>query len=95
MYMAPELSFGSRQAQPASDIFSFGVLAYELITKEMPFKKPTVGSAGRPEALPIPPGLRLCPQLGPELIFLLESALSADPAQRPTAAQLAQALGGR
>lgn len=95
MYMAPELSFGSRQAQSASDIFSFGVIAYELITKEMPFKKPTVGAAGQPEALPIPSGFRLCHELGPELIFLLESALSADPAQRPTAAQLAQALGAR
>ena len=61
----------------------------------MPFKKPTIGSARQGEALPVPGGLRLCQQLGPKLIFLLESSLSADPTQRPTAAQLAEALAAR
>lgn len=92
MYMAPEISFGSRHAQPSSDIFSLGVIAYELIVGDPPFKKPPIGAVVRHEALRIPPGLRNCPALDPELCDLLERSLSSAPAQRPTAADLARAL---
>lgn len=92
MYMAPEISFGSRHAQPSSDIFSLGVIAYELIVGDPPFKKPPIGAMVRHEALRIPPGLRHCPALDQDLCDLLERALSSAPAQRPTAADLARAL---
>lgn len=39
-YMAPELLSGE-QAAVTSDIFSFGVLAYELITGQLPFRAET------------------------------------------------------
>jgi serine/threonine protein kinase len=92
MYMAPEISFGSRHAQSSSDVFAFGVIAYELLTKELPFKKPPVGSVMRHETLVLPQGLRKRTDLDKGLISLLEKALNVDPAQRPTAAQLAEAL---
>jgi len=92
MYMAPEASFGSRHAQPASDVFAFGVIAYELLTRELPFKKPPVGSVMRQETLVLPHGLRKRSDLDQALIVLFERALNVDPAQRPTAAKLAEAL---
>lgn len=36
-YMAPELILGN-EAQPASDIYSLGVMLYEMVTGEVPFK---------------------------------------------------------
>ena len=92
MYMAPEISFGSRHAQPSSDVFAFGVIAYELLTKEMPFQRPPVGTVLRQETLRIPMGLRARSDLDPVLVALFQRALSMDPAQRPTAAELATAL---
>ena len=92
MYMAPEISFGSRLAQPASDVFALGVIAYELLTKELPFRRPPVGTVLRQETLRIPLGLRALTHLDPLLLSLFERALSMDPAQRPSAAELAAAL---
>ena len=34
LYMAPELARGAREAGPRADIFSFGVLAYELLANQ-------------------------------------------------------------
>lgn len=92
MYMAPEISFGSRHAQPPSDVFALGVIAYELLTKELPFRRPPMGTVLRQETLRIPTGLRALTDLAPALLALFERALSMDPAQRPSAAELATAL---
>jgi hypothetical protein len=91
-YMAPELWIGSRLAQVSSDIFSFGVIAYELLTRKMPYESPAVRAILRSERLPIPAELRSCPELDPALTALLERCLGVDPGLRPTAAELAQAL---
>jgi serine/threonine-protein kinase len=92
MYMAPEISFGSRLAQPPSDVFALGVIAYELLTKQLPFQRPPVGTVLRQETLRIPSGLRGLVDLDLRVLSLLERALSMDPEHRPTAAELAMAL---
>ena len=91
-YMAPELWVGSRLAQVSSDIFSFGVIAYELLTRKMPYESPAVRAMLRSERLPTPAELRSCPELDPALTPLLERCLSSEPSERPTAAVLAAAL---
>jgi serine/threonine protein kinase len=45
MYMAPELARGAREATPSSDMWAFGVLAYELLTGKPPFLVPPVREA--------------------------------------------------
>jgi serine/threonine-protein kinase len=91
LYMAPEMAFGSRDSQPAVDIYSLGVLAHVLLTGRLPFAEPVV--------------LRLWRGLGPEplsldaagwppgLAELVERCLSVDAAARPTAAEVVERLG--
>jgi serine/threonine protein kinase len=93
VYMAPELAQGSKQARPAADIFSFGVIAYELITKEMPFDVPPLLAGMRGEPLKTPEGLRDREGIDPRLADLVLRCLSEDPSARPTALEVAARLG--
>jgi serine/threonine-protein kinase len=91
--MAPELADGARFTTPAADVFSFGVLAYEILTRAMPFSEPVAVVRLAQRALPpMRPLHLLCPQLAPEVVSLIEQCLSADPEQRPTAEQLVSVL---
>ena len=92
MYMAPELSEGSRDARPASDVFSLGVIAYEVLTGEVPFSRPPVWARTRGEVPPAPPLAKKRPDLPTELHVLVDSCLDFDPAGRPTAAAVAAQL---
>lgn len=86
-YMAPELSAGARGARPASDVFAFGLIAWELLTGAHPFSDPPVfrALAGRPLGDPAPlPG-----SLDPRLAEPLRRCLSETPEARPSAVELA------
>jgi serine/threonine-protein kinase len=91
--MAPELAHGSRDAQPASDVFSLGVIAFQVLTGSLPFERPPVLEQP-PVVLGIPPLGARCPSLDPALAALLERCLALDPAQRPGADEVAARLAG-
>ncbi|MFS8067026.1 MAG: protein kinase domain-containing protein [Byssovorax sp.] len=94
LYMAPELLGGANLAQPPSDIFSFGVMAYEVLTGTLPFDEPPLVMAARSRGLlRVKPLDTMCPGLAPALARLLERCLSLDPEARPTAIKLSDALG--
>jgi serine/threonine-protein kinase len=93
MYMAPESTERRYSAQLAADIFSFGVMAFEVLTRELPFQSPP--ALVPPEALAEVPLLQtLCPDLPPPLVAVLQRCLLPDPNRRPTAEALAAALAG-
>jgi serine/threonine-protein kinase len=86
LYMAPELARGARSAEASSDVWSFGVIAHELLTGALPFATPPVlaalaGKVTEPARLP-----------ASDLSDTLDRCLSLDPKARPTAAELEGAL---
>jgi serine/threonine protein kinase len=92
-YISPEQVMNVR-SDPRSDIFSLGVVLYQLITKEFPFGDPKsmAGLKRRLYVDPDPPSAvnRACPRWLQEIIL---KCLEVDPARRyASAAQLAFAL---
>lgn len=88
MYMAPELAQGSKNARPSADMFALGVIAYELLTGEMPYRSPVVW-ARRPSDVQVAPPLVARKLSLPEtLLALLDRCLHRDPLLRPSAEKL-------
>ncbi|MFH1532260.1 MAG: serine/threonine-protein kinase [Pseudomonadota bacterium] len=86
-YMAPEQAEGGALG-PESDVFSFGVLAYELLAGRRPYD----GESDLQTLDRIRAGERsslesLCPNLDPELVALVESCLARDRAERPASGE--------
>jgi hypothetical protein len=88
-YMAPELASGANNAAPSADVFSFGVLAHELVAGRAPFGEPPVRARLQGRAIVATLG-----ELA-DLRPLVESCLDLDPAKRPTADELVTALSAR
>ena len=94
LYMAPELATGVRDAAPSTDVFSLGIIAYELLTQARPFDEPPLlmQMRGRPPPAPRP---LWCEALTEAQLALLERCVSPDAGKRPSAESVAAALGRR
>ncbi|WP_437971095.1 protein kinase [Sorangium sp. So ce260] len=92
MYMAPEIVRGEARG-PAVDVFSLGVVAYELLCGRLPFESSAIVDLLRSilHSDPEPPS-RWNPTLPRELDGIVLGALHKDPAQRPTASELSAAF---
>ncbi|MCU0505674.1 MAG: Stk1 family PASTA domain-containing Ser/Thr kinase [Chloroflexi bacterium] len=92
-YFSPEQAQGE-QATPASDIYSLGIVLYEMLTGRRPWEGDSAAAVAmariRTDAA-APSSLR--PGIPPELDAIDLRALARDPAARyPTAASMAEAL---
>ena len=81
-YLSPEQAEGL-MATPASDVYSAGVVAFEMLTGEPPFTAETpVGLAMRHVQDPPPRPSRVAPGLPPQVDPIVLRALAKDPTRR-------------
>jgi len=92
-YIAPELARPGTEPDPSADMFSYGVLAAELLTGERPFPEAVAIQLMKGEVVEASPSISAPPELG-DVGVLLWRCLSFDPRARPTAPQVADALTG-
>jgi serine/threonine-protein kinase len=82
-YISPEQARGE-PATPASDRYSLGVIAFELLTGRRPFEGDTAVTEAFAHAnAAVPSATRLDPSLPPGVDEVLARALAKDPADRP------------
>jgi eukaryotic-like serine/threonine-protein kinase len=92
-YMAPEQA-RSLPIDGRADVYSMGVIAYELLLGLQPFERDTVADMLAAQLVtPPPPPRTLWPEIPPVLEQLLLAMLEKVPGRRPTARQVAAALG--
>ena len=82
-YMSPEQAEGKRDLTFASDIYSMGVVMYELLTGHPPFKRATpLATAVAHLREPVPPMTRSNPQISVGLQQIVMKCLEKEPIDR-------------
>lgn len=94
LYMPPEQMRSARVADPRSDIWSVGVMLYEILGGKLPFDGETVTEICVRVVNETPtPLLQLRPGLDPKLVDIVMRCLEKNPERRwPNVAQLGAAL---
>lgn len=93
-YMAPEQAMSAKKAGVSADVWSVGVMLYELLAGQHPFTGETA-NAVMANAIkdPHPPLGQVAPHVPRELARVVEQCLHKEPAKRPKdAAELAALL---
>jgi hypothetical protein len=87
LYMAPELAGGVKDASPSCDLWSLGILAYQVARGEVPFVEPPVLATGvwKLPALDVH-------EIAEPLRSVVRGCLDIDPSRRPTASEVAVLL---
>jgi serine/threonine-protein kinase len=87
-YMAPEQALGDPAADHRADIYSLGVVAYELLTGQPPFAGRTPQALVAAHATETPePVIKRRPAVPPALATLVMRLLEKHPADRPQGAE--------
>jgi serine/threonine protein kinase len=91
-YVSPEQATGGA-ATTASDVYSTGVVLYELLAGRPPFDGESPFAVAHAHAYDVPPPLaRLSPDAPEALVAEVEAAMQKDPRLRPSASDLSAAL---
>ena len=83
-YMAPELITSALRADVRSDIYSLGVVLFELLAGRRPFTGGSLAELAHQHAQARPPHLRhLVPLLPGSVVDLVHQMLAKEPLRRP------------
>jgi serine/threonine-protein kinase len=93
-YMSPEQALADTTADHRSDIYSFGILAYEMLSGSTPFSGRSTQAVLTAHAMEVPEHIqKRRPNLAPWLGSLIMQCLEKRPSDRPqAAAELVQVL---
>lgn len=96
-FMSPEQAAGDREIDGRSDLYSLGVVAYQMLTSELPFNAPTVPGILMKQITELPPPITdKCPECPEDLAACVMRCLEKEPEARwPTADALRRALESR
>jgi serine/threonine protein kinase len=93
-YMSPEQSMGEREVDGRSDLYSLGVVGYQMLTGELPFNANSTPALLVKHLSEAPPPIQQrCPTVAPDLGRAIMMLLEKEPSNRfPGASALAVAL---
>ncbi|HEU5039289.1 MAG TPA: protein kinase [Gemmatimonadales bacterium] len=96
-FMSPEQAAGEREIDGRSDLYSLGIVSYQMLTGELPFTAPTVAGILMKQITESAPDVRAKRADVPEdLALAVSRCLEKDPANRwPSADSLRRALESR
>jgi serine/threonine-protein kinase len=96
-FMSPEQAAGEREIDGRSDVYSLGVVAFQMLTGELPFNAPTVAGILMKQITEPAPDLRARrPDVPEDLALAVSRCLEKDPENRwPSADSLRRALESR
>ncbi|HEY6564713.1 MAG TPA: serine/threonine-protein kinase [Pirellulaceae bacterium] len=95
-YVAPEQFTSSSAAGPPSDIYSLGIVLYEMICGRRPFASEDPGHTTESHLREVPPSIRTWAKNAPRcLAQCLSRMLSKDPTRRPSTDGELQAILAR
>jgi serine/threonine protein kinase len=94
-YMSPEQCRGTKVLDGKSDVYSLGVLLYQLLSGRTPFEAPDglIGLIALHLQEPVPPLQARAPHISAPLAMLVEQMLAKAPEQRPTMDEVVGELG--
>jgi len=95
-YISPEQTVSSAKAEARSDLYSLGVILYEIFTGRLPFEdKDPIEQAMKHLNQPVPPPRSLRPEISPRVEAVILKVLAKNPEDRyPSGAALFKALSG-
>ncbi|MCC6317401.1 MAG: protein kinase [Gemmatimonadaceae bacterium] len=93
-YMSPEQSMGEREVDGRSDLYSLGIVGYQMLSGELPFNASSTPALLVKHLSEVPPPIEeRCPGVEPDLGRAIMLLLEKEPANRlPSASALAAAL---
>jgi tRNA A-37 threonylcarbamoyl transferase component Bud32 len=96
-FMSPEQAAGERDIDGRSDLYSLGIVTYQMLTGQLPFNAPSVAGILMKQITEAAPDLRRRrPDIPEDLALAVARCLEKDPQNRwPTADALRRALESR